>query len=62
MVRRDSHGIYSTSASAAWESHHEIGSQISRRALATPLSGSTWPFFKFTDEIENGRVYLTFSV
>ena len=40
----------------------KIGSQISRRVLATPLSGSTWLFSKFTDEIENGRVYLPFSV
>jgi hypothetical protein len=31
-------------------------------ALATPLQGSSWPFFKFTDEIEDRRMYFPFSV
>jgi hypothetical protein len=26
------------------------------------LSGSSWSFFKFTDEIEDGTVYLAFYV
>src|SRR6266478_3189021 len=44
------------------QANHEYQFTDQPTEPAIPRSESSWPFFKFTDEIENGPVYLPFSV